>query len=416
MERKAVLVCSNGVNSGCGSIAVSVDEVLSSAGYDCIHCSSGGSLDHLQRAKKPVYEVIGYVEKMKKARVDEAGCVLDYLWKNLRYTLQDRRVIDEIIDKHQPVVCVSIYEGFVAYNCYYRGIPVVEFSDMLFFGLKLHQCTPTERDHVRNYLTGLNVAMAPYTRGCALTLFPQEIEGCQVGVPENCTVTGPLLARDIRQMTPLPRSVRDHVTVYVSGATEKCQWLYSVLSKITSHRFVVFSPYDESLTCPNLGDNVEIRRVNRAGFLQSMAYSYACVTNAGMQTAAEALYLQVPNYMLPTANHHAQCAVSESVQRANGGETCLRDVKSETKACPDFAGRLSVFLDRHRHAEWTAETPDPDEAGRTLLRAVQECDQMGPLPAQPSPFRWTFVVLGLLVTLAAVYGVGFLLGRLLRGL
>ena len=52
-------------------------------GYDCIHCSSGGSLDHLQRAKKPVYEVIGYVEKMKKARVDEAGCVLDYLWKNL---------------------------------------------------------------------------------------------------------------------------------------------------------------------------------------------------------------------------------------------------------------------------------------------------------------------------------------------
>ena len=106
MERKTVLVCSNGVNSGCGSIAVSVDEVLSSAGYDCIHCSSGGSLDHLQRAKKPVYEVIGYVEKMKKARVDEAGCVLDYLWKNLRYTLQDRRVIDEIIDKHQPVACV----------------------------------------------------------------------------------------------------------------------------------------------------------------------------------------------------------------------------------------------------------------------------------------------------------------------
>ena len=242
---------------------------------------------------------------------------------------------------------------------------------MLFFGLKLHQCTPTERDHVRNYLTGLNVAMAPYTRGCALTLFPQEIEGCEVGVPENCTVTGPLLARDIRQMTPLPRSVRDHVTVYVSGATEKCQWLYSVLSKITSHRFVVFSPYDESLTCPNLGDNVEIRRVNRAGFLQSMAYSYACVTNAGMQTAAEALYLQVPNYMLPTANHHAQCAVSESVQRANGGETCLRDVKSETKANRSLPVDYRYF--------WIVTVmgvdgldSDPDEVGRTLLRAVQE--------------------------------------------
>ena len=217
-------------------------------------------------------------------------------------------------------------------------------------------------------------------------------------------------------MTPLPRSVRDHVTVYVSGATEKCQWLYSVLSKITSHRFVVFSPYDESLTCPNLGDNVEIRRVNRAGFLQSMAHSYACVTNAGMQTAAEALYLQVPNYMLPTANHHAQCAVSESVQRANGGGDLpsRRQVRDEglSRFCRStigiFGSSPSCGVD--------GPDSDPDEAGRTLLRAVQECDQMGPLPAQPSPFRWMFVVLGLLVTLAAVYGVGYLLGRLLRGL
>ena len=40
MAAKTVLVCSNGVNRGCGSIAVSVEQLLRRAGYRVVHASS----------------------------------------------------------------------------------------------------------------------------------------------------------------------------------------------------------------------------------------------------------------------------------------------------------------------------------------------------------------------------------------
>lgn len=369
-----ILICSNGINRGCGSLAVAADEILTGAGYNCVHCSSKGSLNHIQAAGKKVYQVIGYNEKMKRDKVDNLSCVVDYFIKNIRYTLSEHANIAKIIDEHLPIACVSVFEGFAAYACYYRGIPIIEFSDMLFFKLRLHKCTDTERDFAANYLLGLDLTMAPYTRGCALSLVPHEIEGCGIHIPDNCVVSGPLLAHDVQCMQPLPRSQRNRVTVYVSGATEKCEWLYKPLSRMTEHRFVVFVGTGEKTWCKYAGGNVEIYSANRQDFIESLMFSYACITNAGLQTAAEALHLQVFNFMLPSSNHHAQCAVAESVQRAGGGMACLRLVKSKSKRCTDFETDMRRFLDLARVSNWNVKYATALEGPAALLHALQDVE------------------------------------------
>ncbi len=388
---RTVLIGSNGINRGCGSIAVSVDELLTAAGYRCVHLSSAGSMQHIRGAGKPCIEVMGYEEKMDKATVNEFGCFVDYVVKNARYLLSEHSDITSILETHNPTVYVSIYEGFGAFTAYYLGIPIVEFSDMLFFKLGLHSCTDTELDHLSSYNVGLSVSMAPYTKGCAVTLYPDDVAKCDVEIPENCVVTGPLLASDVKKMDPVPSISRDHVTVYVSGATDKCEWLYSALSKMPEHRFVVFVPHDEPTTCEEAKSNVTLRLASRGEFLLSLASSYACITNSGLQTAAEAIHLQVPNFMLPTANHHAQCAVSESVQRAGGGLTCLRDTQSSQKQCLDFEAKMRAFLDRCKaHPTWS--TPAPPDGGEALLAAVRSCERMDPQPPRAMTVRYALSV------------------------
>ena len=402
MAAKTVLICSNGVNRGCGSIAVSVEQLLRRAGYRVVHASSGGSLALLRGMGREPYEIIGYYESYSKAKVNEAACVVDWVAKNVRYAVHDRFQIDRMLEKEDPAVCVSIYEGFAAYSCYYKGIPVVEFSDMLFFKLLLHECSDTQTDHASNYLTGLNIAMAPYTRGLAITLYPNEIRDCRIRVPPNCRVVGPLLADDVRALSPLPPSARRHVCVYVSGATEKCEWLYSVLATMPQHRFVVFDP--DSTVCAAAGGgggNVEIHPTSREAFVDALQHAYACITNSGLQTAAEAIHLQVYNYTLPTQNHHAQGAVSEAVQRAGAGETCLRETSSKTKACPDFAPRLRAFLDRARDADVWDVAPVPD-GGSALLEAVRACEAEGHGPTRSMVPRYACLLLGALVVGGAV--------------
>ena len=93
-----------------------------------------------------------------------------------------------------------------------------------------------------------------------------------------------------------------------------CMRLYETLARMPEFQFQIFVPPDEELGCENLQGvaNLEFYCSNYKQFVGSMQGAICAITNSGMQTAAEALYLRVRNFALPTANHHAQKAVGES--------------------------------------------------------------------------------------------------------
>ncbi len=384
--KPCVLIGSNGINLGCGVIAVALEDTLVKHGYHCVHFSSGQSAQIISEMGREVVPIIGYVEKYSSNLASWVYTVFDYVVKNTQLILEPgalAKKLEHCVSTHNVVCYISVLEGLGAYWCYYKGIPVVEVSDMLYFKLRLNRLTDTERDFEGLYNYGLDVAMAPYSCGQAITLNPDEIPADQLS--DNVVLSVPYLSSDVLALVPLPLTERDRVTVYVSGSTRKEKWLYGHLARVARELRIpvhVFFPSTDSPVAADWPDLV-FHPCNRAAFLDSCRRSFLVVTNAGMQTAYELVYLRVRNFALPTQNHHAQSAVAESVQRNRVGFACLLETQNVKKKVTDLGAALMIYT-RQSVDACKAETyyfPQVDtarhlaEQERQLLELVSSCSK-----------------------------------------
>jgi hypothetical protein len=423
-QPSTVFVGSNGINMGCGSIAMALEDLLVGHGYRVVHFSSGNSLTLLQENGRTCQPIDGYVEKTNSYFISEMSVVVDYVYKNLKLALNPSmyNVISEQYKQHQPIAYVSVWETQGMFVANDLGLPVIEFSDMLFFKLNLDTCLKVQVDHETSYRTGLHISGSDYAKGLAITLFPSDVDACDVPVPSNVKLVAPILSAYVKSLSPLPVSLRDHVVVYVSGASAKCEWLYATLARMPEFQFKIFVPPDEAMLCEQLQDaaNLHFYRANYKHFVDAMQGAICAITNSGMQTAAEALYLRVRNFALPTANHHAQKAVGESIANNGLGQVCLRGVKAESHKCTDMEGRLRAYLTQCKHlcasgndAAYYPQVPASHlDTEQTLLDTLRNLPPSVPCRWQRTyAFRQSITWLVLLSLLALVIALAVALYR-----
>ena len=191
--------------------------------------------------------------------------------------------------------------------------------------------------------------MTPYDYGQAITLVPEEVVDCDLAKGmSNIEVVVPYLPNDIKNTPPLPLTKRDRVTVYVSGASDKCKWLYPLFSSMVEHNFYIYIPIGEPPCEIGNCAHINFIPVNRDSFIKSIQRSYVVVTNSGMQLAAELRYLHVRNFAFPTQNHHAQCAVAESIERNHLGVACLLEIANKSKRSCSLVGKLHNYLNESK--------------------------------------------------------------------
>lgn len=110
----------------------------------------------------------------------------------------------------------------------------------------------------------------------------------------------PVIRKDIRSVKA---SVGDHYTVYLPAYSDDA--IVSFLSKYDHIQWEVFSKHNNS---PFVYKNVNVRPVDKTGFVKSMVSSTGVLCNAGFETPAEALFLKKKLCVLPmTGQYEQQC-------------------------------------------------------------------------------------------------------------
>jgi uncharacterized protein (TIGR00661 family) len=173
------------------------------------------------------------------------------------------------------------------------------------------------------------------------------------------TMLPPILGADVKGLTPDP--VHGHVTVYLSAASHIAQpvdELLALFGQLTDHDFTCFVDADATY----VPDNVTLRPNSRAEFIESLRRSAAVISTAGHNLITEALYLQVPMFLLPFAHYEQQLnarmitdaglgSAAESLTRTNLGaffdnlDAFRRQRRETTRMYNEFDGD-TVFLDR----------------------------------------------------------------------
>ena len=134
-KRQTILIGFNGINSGCGIIALAIAEILMAEGYDLVLLGSGNAGQMVQRMIKkqalPItfVEILGYDEIYVKNTVSEYYCVLDYLKKQWLWCTRPeslKRIVDNLLGKHDVCCYVSVYEALGSSLARYRGVPTAE--------------------------------------------------------------------------------------------------------------------------------------------------------------------------------------------------------------------------------------------------------------------------------------------------
>lgn len=205
-----------------------------------------------------------------------------------------------LIDRHfgKPDLVISDYDMVSAQIAYLFGVPLVTFDQQSkFLGYEcptIDGYTPDEHRMRLRYFF-------PKARARVATSF------FTVDYPPvdeyPVTILPPIIGREVKDLHPEP--VDGHVTVYISAASHIAQSvdeLLALFGQFTDHRFTCFVDADAT----SLPDNVTLKANSRADFIESLRRSVAVISTAGHNLISEALYLNVPMFLLPFDHYEQQ--------------------------------------------------------------------------------------------------------------
>jgi len=133
-------------------------------------------------------------------------------------------------------------------------------------------------------------------------------------------VIPPLIRQDVRQLKYTPGK-RDLIYLLNPGFLEAFLDLYRRTPDCYAD---VFTGKNSELTVP---ENVTLYRPERKEFLKKMANCRRIISTAGFDLVAEAFYLGIPIYLLPTPNHYEQYC--NAIDAARTGMAYHLDVPEE---------------------------------------------------------------------------------------
>ncbi len=177
------------------------------------------------------------------------------------------------------------------------------------------------------------------------------------------TVIPPILGRDVADRLPSP--VKGQVTVYLSAASHLVQplaELVALFAELTDHHFTCFVDADAR----RMPRNVTLRPSSRAAFVDSLIHSDAVLATAGHNLITEALYLNVPMFLVPF--HHYEQQLNARVITESGAGCAAETVTSA--ALGDFLESLDDHRRRRTESVRLFTTYDGDRIFLDMVEAL----------------------------------------------
>ena len=177
------------------------------------------------------------------------------------------------------------------------------------------------------------------------------------------TIIPPILGRDVKDQLAAP--VDRYVTVYLSAAShieQSPDELFALFGQFTDHRFVCFVDADAT----HIPDNVTLKPNSRADFLDCLRQSAAVISTAGHNLITEALYLNVPMFLLPF--HHYEQQLNARII-ADAGLGCSASTLT-TANLRAFFDNLDVYRQRRRESAGTYDRFDGDTVFLDMVESL----------------------------------------------
>jgi len=308
-ETTTIFISSCGINAGCGTIALSLEDALDNK-YKIIHLSSGGSCHLLTNLGKVTFKLPSISNYYNNYGLD----YVSQITKNIANVYEMNNTVYKskfecLMKKFRPVCTISVFENFLSSITMPLDIKNIEISDQLYWTLSNYRDDELVLKYL--YTICLHRFISNYNFGIALSIMnnPGNVYA------SNVSVFSPLLPNDVLKRTPSYNKA-GCILVYISGITNQSDTIYPILSQFEKERFIVFINYNDSVP-PVAFSNIIFRKFDRNTFIDTLKDSKLLISNSGMSTSSEAIYFQVPILALPTKNHWGQRRVGKDMLERN---------------------------------------------------------------------------------------------------
>ncbi len=173
----------------------------------------------------------------------------------------------------------------------------------------------------------------------------------------------PIIGQDVKDQITEP--VNKQVTVYISAASsinQPIDDLLAIFSHFSDYTFHCFVEGIQTHEYPN----VFIRPNTRAEFVDCLRQSAAVISTAGHNLITEALYFEVPMFLLPF-NHYEQRLNAHVIEREQLGAAA--PVLTADKLSTFFAN-LDTYRQKRRESAQIYTRFDGDEVFLALIEAL----------------------------------------------
>lgn len=257
-----------------------------------------------------------------------------------------------------PDLVISDYDMVSAQIAYLFGVPLVTLDQQSkFLG---YECPDIDGFTPDEHRMRLGYFFPKAAARVATSFFPVPY----APVAEYpVTIIPSILGHDLKDLVPAP--VDGNVTVYVSAASHLAQSvdeLVALFGEFTDHRFTCF--VDAGTT--QVPDNVTLRRNSRAEFVESLRRSDAVIATAGHNLITEALYLDVPMFLLPF-RHYEQQLNARVITDAGLGAAAETLTSTNLRA---FLDTLDAYRQRRRESDRTYDRFDGDTVFLDLVESL----------------------------------------------
>jgi uncharacterized protein (TIGR00661 family) len=259
----------------------------------------------------------------------------------------------------KPDLVISDYDMVSAQIAYLFGAPLVTLDQQSkFLG---YECPAIDAFTPDEHRMRLGYFFPKARVRVATSFFPIEYAPV-AGYP--VTIIPSILGRDVAGQVGAP--VDGDVAVYLSAASHIQQPLDELLAlfgEFTGHRFTCF--VDAETT--QVPTNVTLRHNSRADFVECLRHSDAVIATAGHNLITEALYLDVPMFLVPF-NHYEQQLNARVISDAGLGAAAATITHDNLEA---FLGNLETYRQARRESAGTYGGFDGDIVFLDLVESLR---------------------------------------------
>jgi uncharacterized protein (TIGR00661 family) len=319
MKKKKVILVVQGEGRGHMTQAISMREILQSAGFEIcavlVGCSSNRVIPDFfyKKMESPVisFQSPNFVTDHKNKSIRVASSLLVNLMRLPVYS-KSMRQIDTIIKEHQPDAIINFYDPLIGLFYFFKKpvIPLICIAHQYMFlhpDFKFPAGHRVDRMAVRTFskLTALRskrkLAISFYSLG----------NHDKTGL----SVVPPLLRKDVFEQE---EKHKEYFLIYLlnSGYKEEIVKWHQQNQHIEAH---CFCDMPETYDTLKYGENLYFHKLNDQKFLELMAGTKGLVSTAGFESVCEAMYLGKPVFMVPVEGHFEQFCNARDAFKAGAG-------------------------------------------------------------------------------------------------